>query len=199
MNESLRFGGERINGDSVEVFIASPHWRRCIHVLKLVWLCIGEEERFIGTDAQIFFNPRRGAVRHANERLLSLDRSQIHQPRPRDERIRHVVHTFVGLWDICWDICTMSSPLSLIAEPEHPGKCARADVAQGFRTETCGWDEEGAVEEISECDRIFEGDTLVVKAAVGHVGEVGGHGVGTESIETCFRLVEGVEGDIRLM
>ena len=93
----------------------------------------------------------------------------------------------------------MVAPSPFITEPEHPGERARADVAQGFRAETGGWDEEGAVEETCEREGIFEGDALVVEATVGEVGEVGGGEVGAEGGETCVGFVEGVEGNVDLV
>jgi len=90
----------------------------------------------------------------------------------------------------------MTSSLPLITEPEHLSKHARADVAQGFGTQTSRWDEEGAVEETGECEGVLEGDALIVQAAVGEIGEVVDGGVGAEGVETCVGFVEGVEGDV---
>lgn len=86
--------------------------------------------------------------------------------------------------------------LPFITEPEHLGERARADVAECFGTQTCGWHEEGAVKKMSECEGIFKGNALVVKAAMWEVGEVGDRRVVTERVETCLGFVEGIEGDV---
>lgn len=43
---------------------------------------------------------------------------------------------------------------------------------------------------MGECEGVLEGDTLVVKAAVGEVGEIGDGGVGAEGAETCVGFVD---------
>ena len=52
---------------------------------------------------------------------------------------------------------------------------------------------------MGKCEGVFEGDTLVVKAAVGEVGEVGRSSVHAEGVETCVGFVESVQGDVELV
>ncbi|KAG9309058.1 kinase-like domain-containing protein [Chiua virens] len=128
---------ECVDRDGMEISVALPRGTRGVHELKLVWLRVREEQRFIGTGAQPFFYLLCSPVRDANQRSLGFERTQIYEPSPWDERVSHIIHVFIRWWYTYWNMCAMASPLLFIAQSEHPSECVSGRNARFWDPDVC--------------------------------------------------------------